>query len=198
MVVVTHNRSLAARADRALLLEDGRLRETDVREVRAPDDVRQLQGARRGRAADDDRGQRRCDQLHLCEQCAAERGVETTVATPKHPLGEFLQAVQQQLPTAATRAAALHVLPADDGATSGRPGGWGCARCYATFEASMRELLRRVHGSSRHVGRALSRRRSRDCSSGRRVLGELRERLRRAIEQRAVRGGGASCATASR
>lgn len=35
MIVVTHNRSLAARADRALLLEDGRLRETDVREVLA-------------------------------------------------------------------------------------------------------------------------------------------------------------------
>ncbi|MGH7721080.1 MAG: ABC transporter ATP-binding protein [Gemmatimonadaceae bacterium] len=35
MVVVTHNRSLAARADRALLLEDGRLREADVREVLA-------------------------------------------------------------------------------------------------------------------------------------------------------------------
>lgn len=33
MVVVTHNRSLAARADRALLLEDGRLVETDVRGV---------------------------------------------------------------------------------------------------------------------------------------------------------------------
>jgi predicted ABC-type transport system involved in lysophospholipase L1 biosynthesis ATPase subunit len=27
MVVVTHNRSLSARADRVLLLEDGRLRE---------------------------------------------------------------------------------------------------------------------------------------------------------------------------
>jgi lipoprotein-releasing system ATP-binding protein len=35
MVVVTHNRSLAARADRALLLEDGRLVATDVREVLA-------------------------------------------------------------------------------------------------------------------------------------------------------------------
>ncbi|HEY9516072.1 MAG TPA: ABC transporter ATP-binding protein [Gemmatimonadaceae bacterium] len=35
MVVVTHNRALASRADRALLLEDGRLRETDVREVLA-------------------------------------------------------------------------------------------------------------------------------------------------------------------
>jgi lipoprotein-releasing system ATP-binding protein len=33
MVVVTHNRSLAARADRTLLLEDGRLLDTDVREV---------------------------------------------------------------------------------------------------------------------------------------------------------------------
>jgi len=33
MVVVTHNRSLAARADRTLLLEDGRLIDTDVREV---------------------------------------------------------------------------------------------------------------------------------------------------------------------
>ena len=33
MVVVTHNRTLAARADRALLLEDGRLAETEVRGV---------------------------------------------------------------------------------------------------------------------------------------------------------------------
>jgi hypothetical protein len=46
-------------------------------------------------------------QLHLCEQCAAERGVETSVSAPKHPLGEFLQAVQQQMdwksPANATR-----------------------------------------------------------------------------------------------
>lgn len=33
MVIATHNRSLAARADRTLLLEDGRLADTDVSEV---------------------------------------------------------------------------------------------------------------------------------------------------------------------
>jgi protein arginine kinase activator len=60
-------------------------------------------------------------------------------------------------------------------------GRWGCARCYSTFENSMRELLRRVHGNARHVGRqydapqpALDERAT--------ILGELKERLRRAIE----------------
>ena len=36
-------------------------------------------------------------QLHLCEKCAAERGVETPAAAPNHPLGEFLHDVQQQV-----------------------------------------------------------------------------------------------------
>ncbi len=90
-------------------------------------------------------------QVHLCEKCAAERGIETTVAVPKHPLGDFLQAVQQQaaqLPGDAARCAYCGTSLRDFRA-SGR---LGCAHCYGAFEQSLRELLRRVHGGTRHEG----------------------------------------------
>ena len=120
-------------------------------------------------------------QLHLCEQCAAERGVETTVATPKHPLGEFLQAVQQQSGPASADAGkcAFCGLTMKDFRATGR---MGCSRCYSTFETSMRELLRRVHGSPRHIGRTYRAPKD-DVLEKASVLGELRDKLRRAIDQ---------------
>ena len=120
-------------------------------------------------------------QLHLCEQCAAERGVETSVATPKHPLGEFLQAVQQQSMPASAEAGkcAFCGLTMKDFRDTGR---MGCARCYTTFESSMRELLRRVHGGPRHIGRVY-RAPKEEVLEKAGVLGELRDKLRRAIEQ---------------
>jgi protein arginine kinase activator len=121
-------------------------------------------------------------QLHLCERCAAERGVETTVAAPKHPLGEFLQAVHQQVATSAgatdgVRCAFCNTTMADFRAT----GRWGCARCYTNFEAGIRELLRRVHGNHRHVGRTYRPPLSESLERAA-MLGELKDRLRRAIE----------------
>jgi protein arginine kinase activator len=117
-------------------------------------------------------------QLHLCERCAAERGVETTVATPKHPLGEFLQAVHQPpSPSDNVRCTFCNTTMADFRAT----GRWGCARCYTNFEAGIRELLRRVHGNHRHVGRSYRAPMSETLERAA-VLGELKDRLRRAIE----------------
>lgn len=120
-------------------------------------------------------------QLHLCEKCAAERGVETTVAAPKHPLGEFLQAMQHQTVPASTEAGKCEFcgLTMKDFRETGR---MGCARCYSTFEASMRELLRRVHGGPRHIGRAYRAPKEAVLEKAG-ALGELRDKLRRAIEQ---------------
>ena len=119
-------------------------------------------------------------QLHLCEKCAAERGVETTVAPTKHPLGDFLQAVQNQLVVAqgdATRCTFCSMTYRDFKST----GRLGCAHCYGAFERSLRELLRRVHGNSRHAGRRYDPPRPETLEKAS-TLGELRERLRRAIE----------------
>ncbi|MDB4914383.1 MAG: UvrB/UvrC protein [Gemmatimonadetes bacterium] len=120
-------------------------------------------------------------QLHLCEQCAAERGVETSVAPAKHPLGMFLEAVQKQSMPASTEAGkcAFCGLTMKDFRETGR---LGCARCYTTFEPSMRELLRRVHGGPKHIGRVY-RAPAEEVFEKAGVLGELRDKLRRAIEQ---------------
>lgn len=119
-------------------------------------------------------------QLHLCEKCAAARGIETTVSMPKHPLGDFLQAVQQQalqLPGDAARCAYCGTSLRDFRA-SGR---LGCAQCYGAFEHSLRDLLRRVHGSAKHVGRQYEVRNP-DLLGRDAELGELRERLEQAIQ----------------
>jgi protein arginine kinase activator len=122
-------------------------------------------------------------QVHLCEKCAAERGIETTVSEPKHPLGDFLQAVQQQaaqMPGDAARCAYCGTSLRDFRA-SGR---LGCAHCYGAFEQSLRELLRRVHGSTKHVGWTYETR-DPDLHSREMTLQELRDRLQRAVAEEA-------------
>jgi len=118
---------------------------------------------------------------HLCAKCAAEQGIETTVSTqPKNVLGEFLQAAQQQAGTAqadAVRCTYCAMTLRDFRAT----GRLGCSRCYATFEQSLRELLRRVQGSAKHVGRRYVPPASHVLERAT-TIGELRDRLRRAIE----------------
>jgi protein arginine kinase activator len=118
-------------------------------------------------------------QQHFCEKCAAELGLQTSVA-PKHPLGDFLQAVQQQAVAPSSEAGRCTFCGAtlNDFRATGR---WGCARCYSTFEASMRELLRRLHGNSRHGGKSYLPPQP-ELDEKATILGELKQRLRRAIE----------------
>ncbi len=119
-------------------------------------------------------------QVHLCEKCAADQGVETTVAAPKTPLTSLLQSVQQQLAGGATDQARCTFCQATykDFRASGR---LGCARCYGTFETQLRDLLQRVHGATRHTGRQYGPPAPDQLQRASTVL-ELREQLRRAIE----------------
>ena len=120
-------------------------------------------------------------QLHLCERCAAERGVETTVATPKHPLGEFLQEVHQQVASRRPDSAALHASATRRWRISARPGG-GDAR--AATRTSRREFASCCAACTATIGTSAGRITPPMSETLERsaVLGELKDRLRRAIE----------------
>jgi protein arginine kinase activator len=121
-------------------------------------------------------------QLNLCEKCAAKRGIETQLSLPKQPLTDFILAVQQKaLPASdadATRCSFCQGTLRDFKNT----GRLGCAYCYGAFEANLRDLLRRVHGESRHKGKQYVAP-VETPAEGATVLAELRDRLKRAIDQ---------------
>jgi len=118
--------------------------------------------------------------LHLCERCAAERGVETTVSAPKPQITDFLQSVHQAMQATQGDAARCTFCSSTfrDFRSTGR---LGCAHCYDAFENSMRDLLRRVHGNSKHIGRRYEPPATVDLPDAG-TANELRDRLRRAIE----------------
>ena len=119
-------------------------------------------------------------QLHLCEKCAAERGVETMVGSTKPQINNFLQTIHEQMPAA--KGEAVHCLfcqaTLSDFRATGR---LGCAHCYEAFESSLRDLLRRVHGNSRHIGRRYVAPLPSELPHVSNAT-ELRDRLKRAIE----------------
>ncbi len=119
---------------------------------------------------------------HLCQRCAAERGLETAGTTPfKNMIADYLPTVQQQqaLVQAESVQCSFCSMTLRDFRETGR---LGCARCYVTFEQSLRALLRRIQGNSRHVGRTYEVPPVEQLA-GDNAVGELREQLRRAVAQ---------------
>jgi protein arginine kinase activator len=132
--------------------------------------------------------------MHLCEPCAAEKGVETGSTVAKFPLGDFLASLGKGGSEPAGEAGLDVPCPAC-GATLRdfrQTGRLGCADCYAAFEPHLRDLLRRLHGSTRHEGESYRAgvvpvdRLAAPVPAGvvaqGRALDDLKEALRRAIE----------------
>jgi protein arginine kinase activator len=123
--------------------------------------------------------------LHLCERCAAEKGVESPGGVAKTPLGTFLAAMG--------KGTEPNLVSARDGENCPRCGGslqdfresgrLGCPECYRSFEAPLRDLLRRLHGSTHHMGERYADRASEPAvANGGQRAADLREQLRVAVE----------------
>jgi protein arginine kinase activator len=122
--------------------------------------------------------------MHLCEPCAAEKGVETGAGVAKFPLGDFLASLGKGSGSEPGDAGAGVECPFCGGTLQDfrQTGRLGCARCYTTFEAHLRDLLRRLHGSAQHAGERYAEPATQVPEGPVRELGELREQLRHAIE----------------
>lgn len=126
-------------------------------------------------------------ELHLCEKCAAERGISTSASLAKIPVGGLVSAMAKSAQAAAalpsfTQTGTCKACGAslEDFREAGR---LGCASCYWTFEGPLRDLLRRLHGASRHLGERYA---IRGAAPGSEVeepsAAQLRERLKVAVE----------------
>lgn len=92
---------------------------------------------------------------HLCEECAAGKGISQPQPPGSLPLVDFLANMGGEPPletkgTQEERSCPFCGLLAADFKNHGR---LGCPQCYTTFESSLRNLLRRIHGGTQHVGK---------------------------------------------
>lgn len=125
--------------------------------------------------------------LHLCERCAADKGVESPGSQPKTPLGTFLAAMGQELPSQVPAPRTGDNCPRCGGSLQDfrESGRLGCPDCYRSFEVPLRDLLRRLHGSTQHVGERYAdtdKEQALPAAQARPQAAELREQLRLAVE----------------
>ncbi|HET7422707.1 MAG TPA: UvrB/UvrC motif-containing protein [Gemmatimonadales bacterium] len=119
--------------------------------------------------------------LHLCERCAAEKGVESPASVTKTPLGTFLAAMGKEAEAPAPKTADTCSRCGGSLQDFRESGRLGCPECWRAFETPLRDLLRRLHGSTHHVGERYA---DQPGAAGepKVEVADLRERLRVAVE----------------
>lgn len=121
---------------------------------------------------------------HLCERCAAEKGIQTGAPPSSNlPLADFLakmggEGLEGGGPLEDEQACPFCDLSTKDFREVGR---LGCPQCYPTFESYLRGLLRKIHGGTQHVGKVYLPP-DPSVSEKAKQLEGLRRKLARAIE----------------
>jgi protein arginine kinase activator len=120
--------------------------------------------------------------LHLCEKCAAEKGVDSPGAHAKTPLGTLIGAMGKS-PEQAPAPRSSDVCTRCGGTFQDfrETGRLGCPDCYRSFETPLRDLLRRLHGSTHHLGERYAEREPAAAVVDHEQA-DLREQLRLAVE----------------
>ena len=94
--------------------------------------------------------------LHLCEECARKKSEEMQSHFGLTDLLSSLMDVGSTVPEEGTAAKRVVKRCPSCGMTYQdfrETGRLGCGTCYETFEKNLSELLRKIHGSDKHVGK---------------------------------------------
>jgi len=95
--------------------------------------------------------------LHLCEQCAREKSNEmqshfglTDLISGLMDFGPQKNVSKKEVPAAVGLKCDLCGMTYRDFQKNGK---LGCGKCYDVFALNLNELLKKIHGSNRHIGK---------------------------------------------
>jgi protein arginine kinase activator len=122
-------------------------------------------------------------EYHVCEKCAEERGYSVPLLKSKFSVGDLLAGMVDQTGVGEEGKVGRVQCPRCGLVYSNfrETGRLGCSECYGTFRTQLRPLLRRIHGSTKHVGKSPVKDSVR--AALRREVQRLHEDLQRAIER---------------
>jgi protein arginine kinase activator len=120
---------------------------------------------------------------HLCEQCAREKGEFNFDASPPFSIQNLLTGLMNMETSSAGQVVYQGKIQCENCgltyAQFGQIGRFGCSRCYTTFGERLLPLMRRIHGSTQHVGKIPLR--AGGAVKLRRSIDELRHQLQASI-----------------
>jgi protein arginine kinase activator len=118
-------------------------------------------------------------ELHLCEECARQKSIqmeqEFGLADLLAGLSEFGKPKEEK-EIIKLKCPACNLTYAD----FKKIGRLGCSECYTTFRRYLSSLLKRIHGSNRHLGKTPTR--LARITKKKTGVQELRNKLQKAIE----------------
>ncbi|MFW0861793.1 MAG: UvrB/UvrC motif-containing protein [Dethiobacter sp.] len=123
---------------------------------------------------------------HLCEQCAREKGEFHFDSHPPFSIHNLLTGLMNLdiQPAAQVMGNVVKIQCESCGLTYaqfGQIGRFGCSSCYLTFADRLAPLMRRIHGSTQHVGKVPAR--AGGSIKLRRSIEEMRDHLQKLVER---------------
>jgi len=94
-------------------------------------------------------------EIHLCDKCASEKGMISFNSEKPMNFGNLLAGfLDDEASETSSKEKKVRCKCGWSNIDLKKTGFLGCPQCYKTFNKSLTPLLRRIHGSNKHTGKA--------------------------------------------